>query len=98
MPSGSLDQPAGRMDVYVENSKTGGHDYACQRNRTAQVTNACKTYGGFYLGSIGGPAAILAQDNILKVEIVDFEELGMEAVRKITIKDFLLLLLRMIKE
>jgi fumarate hydratase class I len=58
-----------------------------------QVTNACKT-GGFYLGS-GGPAAILAQDNILKVEIVDFE-LGMEAVRKITIKDFLLLL-RMIK-
>ena len=57
-------------------------------NRTKEVMNACKTYGGFYLGSIGGPAAILAQENILKVEVVDFEELGMEAVRKITIKDF----------
>jgi fumarate hydratase class I len=58
-------------------------------NRTAQVTNACKTYGGFYLGSIGGPAAILAQDNILKVDR-GFRGIGMEAVRKITIKDFLL--------
>jgi fumarate hydratase class I len=52
------------------------------------VTNACKTNGGFYLGSIGGPAALLAQDCITKVEVLDFEELGMEAVWKIEIKDF----------
>ena len=57
-------------------------------NRSQQVTDACAKHKGFYLGSIGGPAAILAQDNILKVEVVDFEELGMEAVRKITVKDF----------
>ena len=50
--------------------------------------NACKKHGGFYLGSIGGPAAILAKENILSVEVVDFPELGMEAVRKIEVKDF----------
>ncbi|MNY52351.1 Fumarate hydratase class I, aerobic [compost metagenome] len=57
-------------------------------NRSKDVTNACNKYGGFYLGSVGGPAAILAKENILSVELVDFEEMGMEAVRKITIKDF----------
>ena len=57
-------------------------------NRSKQVTDACKKHGGFYLGSIGGPAAILAKDSIKSVEIVDFEELGMEAVRKITVENF----------
>jgi fumarate hydratase class I len=91
MASGSFGPTtAGRMDVYVEEfQKAGGSMIMLAKgNRTKEVMNACKTYGGFYLGSIGGPAAILAQDNILKVEVVDFEELGMEAVRKITVKDF----------
>ena len=91
MPSGSFGPTtAGRMDVYVEEfQKHGGSMVMLAKgNRTKQVMNACKTYGGFYLGSIGGPAAILAKENILSVEVVDFEELGMEAVRKITIKDF----------
>jgi fumarate hydratase class I len=57
-------------------------------NRSKAVTNACKTHGGFYLGSIGGPAARLAQDCIKKVEVLDFEELGMEAVWKIDVVDF----------
>ncbi len=57
-------------------------------NRTEQVTNACKEHKGFYLGSIGGPAAILAKENIESVELVDFEDLGMEAVRKINVKNF----------
>ena len=57
-------------------------------NRSAEVREACKKYGGFYLGSIGGPAAILAKENILKVEVVDFEELGMEAVWRIEVEDF----------
>ena len=91
MASGSFGPTtAGRMDVYVEEfQKAGGSMIMLAKgNRTKEVMNACKTYGGFYLGSIGGPAAILAQDNILKVEVVDFEELVMEAVRKITVKDF----------
>ena len=91
MPSGSFGPTtAGRMDVYVEEfQKNGGSMVMLAKgNRTKAVMNACKTYGGFYLGSIGGPAAILAKENILSVEVVDFEELGMEAVRKITIKDF----------
>ena len=91
MASGSFGPTtAGRMDVYVEEfQKAGGSMIMLAKgNRTKEVMTACKTYGGFYLGSIGGPAAILAQDNILKVEVVDFEELGMEAVRKITVKDF----------
>ena len=91
MPSGSFGPTtAGRMDVYVEEfQKNGGSMVMLAKgNRTKDVMNACKTYGGFYLGSIGGPAAILAKENILSVEVVDFEELGMEAVRKITIKDF----------
>ncbi|HDR88367.1 MAG TPA: fumarate hydratase, partial [Bacteroidetes bacterium] len=57
-------------------------------NRSKQVTEACKKHGGFYLGSIGGPAAILAKANIKSVEVVDFEELGMEAVRKIVVENF----------
>jgi fumarate hydratase class I len=91
MPSGSFGPTtAGRMDVYVEEfQKAGGSMIMLAKgNRTKEVTNACNTYGGFYLGSIGGPAAILAKENILKVEVVDFPELGMEAVRKIEVKDF----------
>lgn len=91
MPSGSFGPTtAGRMDVYVEEfQKHGGSMIMLAKgNRTDEVRNACQKYGGFYLGSIGGPAAILAKENILSVEVVDFEELGMEAVRKITIKDF----------
>ncbi len=91
MPSGSFGPTtAGRMDVYVEEfQKYGGSMIMLAKgNRGKEVMNACKTYGGFYLGSIGGPAAILAKENILSVEVVDFEELGMEAVRKIEVKDF----------
>ena len=57
-------------------------------NRSQQVTDACKKYGGFYLGSIGGPAAILAKENIKKVELLEYPELGMEAVYKIEVEDF----------
>ena len=57
-------------------------------NRSQQVTDSCKANGGFYLGSIGGPAAILAKSNIKSVEVVDFPELGMEAVRKIEVENF----------
>jgi fumarate hydratase class I len=91
MASGSFGPTtAGRMDVYVEEfQKNGGSMVMLAKgNRTKEVKEACQKYGGFYLGSIGGPAAILAKENILSVEVVDFDELGMEAVRKITIKDF----------
>lgn len=91
MPSGSFGPTtAGRMDVYVEEfQKHGGSMVMLAKgNRSKQVSDACTKYGGFYLGSIGGPAAILAKENILNVEVVDFPELGMEAVRKITVKDF----------
>lgn len=91
MPTGSFGPTtASRMDVYVDEfqSKGGSLVMLAKGNRSPQVTDACKKYGGFYLGSIGGPAAILAKENILKVEIVDFEDLGMEAVRKITVKNF----------
>ena len=57
-------------------------------NRSQQVTDACKKYGGFYLGSIGGPAAILAKENIRKVEVLEYPELGMEAIWKIEVEDF----------
>ena len=57
-------------------------------NRSQQVTDACKKYGGFYLGSIGGPAAILAKENIKKVEVLEYPELGMEAIWKIEVQDF----------
>jgi fumarate hydratase, class I len=91
MPSGSFGPTtAGRMDSYVDlfQSMGGSMIMLAKGNRSKDVTNACQKYGGFYLGSVGGPAAILAKDNILSVELVDFEDMGMEAVRKITIKDF----------
>ncbi|WP_326981420.1 fumarate hydratase [Chryseobacterium sp. MYb264] len=91
MASGSFGPTtAGRMDVYVDEFQSHGGSMVmlAKGNRTKDVTNACHKYGGFYIGSIGGPAAILAKDNILSVEVVDFPELGMEAVRKIEVKDF----------
>lgn len=91
MASGSFGPTtAGRMDVYVDEFQSHGGSMImlAKGNRSKDVTNACGKYGGLYLGSIGGPAAILAKDNILSVEVVDFPELGMEAVRKIEVKDF----------
>eukprot|EP01043_Picozoa_sp_COSAG02_P023008 COSAG02_NODE_1215_length_13852_cov_10.082600_2_plen_570_part_00 len=91
MPSGSFGPTtAGRMDSYVEQFQANGGSMVmlAKGNRSPQVTNACKTHGGFYLGSIGGPAAILAQNNIKKVEVLDFEEDGMEAVWKIDVVNF----------
>ncbi len=91
MPSGSFGPTtAGRMDGYVDEFQALGGSMVmlAKGNRSDQVTEACKKHKGFYLGSIGGPAAILARDSIKKVEVIDFEELGMEAVRKITIEDF----------
>ena len=81
---------AGRMDPYVDPfQKLGGSMVMLAKgNRSKAVTDACKDNGGFYLGSIGGPAAILAKDNIKKVEVLDFEDLGMEAVWKIDVVDF----------
>ncbi|MBT0548795.1 fumarate hydratase [Riemerella anatipestifer] len=91
MPSGSFGPTtAGRMDPYVDEfQKHGGSMIMLAKgNRSKEVTDACAKYGGFYLGSIGGPAAILAKENIKSVEVVDFPELGMEAVRKIEIENF----------
>jgi len=91
MPSGSFGPTtAGRMDPYVDEFQAHGGSMVmlAKGNRSEAVTAACKRHGGFYLGSIGGPAAILAKENITKVELVDFEDLGMEAVRKIIVKDF----------
>ncbi|MCW3807454.1 fumarate hydratase [Plebeiibacterium marinum] len=91
MPSGSFGPTtAGRMDPYVDlfQSKGGSMIMVAKGNRSQQVTHACKVHGGFYLGSIGGPAAILAKTNIKSVEVVDFPELGMEAVRKIRVENF----------
>ncbi|MGA0065035.1 MAG: fumarate hydratase [Ilumatobacteraceae bacterium] len=81
---------AGRMDSYVADFQRAGGSFVmlAKGNRSRQVTDACKTYGGFYLGSIGGPAARLAQDCITKVEVHEYPELGMEAVWKIEVKDF----------
>mmetsp|Transcript_5657 Transcript_5657/g.8711 ORF Transcript_5657/g.8711 Transcript_5657/m.8711 type:complete len:613 (-) Transcript_5657:439-2277(-) len=81
---------AGRMDAYVDTfMKHGGSFISLAKgNRSKQVTNACKKYGGFYLGSIGGPAAILAKNCIRNVEVLDNEEDGMEAVWKIDVEDF----------
>jgi fumarate hydratase class I len=81
---------AGRMDSYVEGfQKLGGSLVMLAKgNRTRKVTDACKKYGGFYLGSIGGPAALIAHDNIKHVMVVEFEDLGMEAIWEITVKDF----------
>lgn len=90
MPSGSFGPTtAGRMDSYVDlfQSLGGSLIMLAKGNRSRQVIDACKKYGGFYLGSIGGPAAILAAENIKSVEIVDFEELGMEAIRQIRVEN-----------
>lgn len=91
MPSGSFGPTtAGRMDGYVDlfQSHGGSMVMIAKGNRGQQVTDACKKNGGFYLGSIGGPAAILAKENIKKVEVVEFPELGMEAIWKIEVENF----------
>ncbi|WP_308258729.1 fumarate hydratase [Saccharothrix obliqua] len=81
---------AGRMDSYVEQFQAAGGSLVmlAKGNRSKQVTNACREHGGFYLGSIGGPAARLAQDCIRKVEVLEYPELGMEAVWRIEVEDF----------
>lgn len=81
---------AGRMDSYVDlfQSKGGSMIMLAKGNRSQQVTDACKKYGGFYLGSIGGPAAVLAQENIKSIECIEYPELGMEAIWKIEVVDF----------
>ena len=91
MASGSFGPTtAGRMDPYVDLfQKAGGSMVMVAKgNRSQAVTDACKANGGFYLGSIGGPAAVLAKNSIKSVEVVDFPELGMEAVRKIYVENF----------
>ncbi len=91
MASGSFGPTtAGRMDSYVEEFQTVGGSLVmlAKGNRSRQVTDACAAHGGFYLGSIGGPAARLAQDCIRKVEVLEYPELGMEAVWKIEVEDF----------
>jgi fumarate hydratase class I len=90
-PSGSFGPTtAGRMDSYVDLLQSHGASMVmiAKGNRSKQVTDACQKYGGFYLGSIGGPAAVLAEENIKKVEVIDFPELGMEAVWKIQVVNF----------
>ncbi len=90
-PSGSFGPTtAGRMDSYVGLLQEHGGSMVmiAKGNRSQQVTDACKKFGGFYLGSIGGPAALLADENIKKVECIDFPELGMEAVWKIEVVNF----------
>ena len=81
---------AGRMDSYVDlfQSHGGSMIMLAKGNRSQQVTDACQKHGGFYLGSIGGPAAILAQNNIKSIECVEYPELGMEAIWKIEVEDF----------
>ncbi|MDL2283029.1 fumarate hydratase [Odoribacter sp. OttesenSCG-928-G04] len=91
MASGSFGPTtAGRMDPYVDLFQENGASLimVAKGNRSQAVTDACKKHGGFYLGSIGGPAAILAKESIKSVEIVAFEELGMEAIRKIRVENF----------
>jgi fumarate hydratase class I len=91
MPSGSFGPTtAGRMDSYVDQFQAAGGSKVmlAKGNRSTQVTDACAAHGGFYLGSIGGPAARLAQDCIKHVEVLEYEELGMEAVWKIDVEDF----------
>jgi fumarate hydratase class I len=91
MASGSFGPTtAGRMDSYVADFQAAGGSFVmlAKGNRSKQVTDACQRYGGFYLGSIGGPAARLAQDCITKVEVLEYPELGMEAVWKIEVRDF----------
>jgi fumarate hydratase class I len=81
---------AGRMDSYVESFQAAGGSFVmlAKGNRSNAVTDACKKHGGFYLGSVGGPAARLAKDCIKKVEVLEYPELGMEAVWRIEVVDF----------
>lgn len=91
MPSGSFGPTtAGRMDSYVDQFQAAGGSMImiAKGNRSQQVTDACKKHGGFYLGSIGGPAAILAKDSIKNVELLEYPELGMEAIWKIEVENF----------
>ena len=91
MPCGSMGPTtAGRMDSYVDPFQANGGSMImlAKGNRSQQVTDACHKYGGFYLGSIGGPAAILAQNNIKSIECIEYPELGMEAIYKIEVEDF----------
>jgi fumarate hydratase class I len=91
MASGSFGPTtAGRMDSYVEQFQAAGGSLVmlAKGNRSKQVTDACHAHGGFYLGSIGGPAARLAQDCIKSVEVLEYPELGMEAIWKIEVEDF----------
>jgi len=91
LPSGSFGPTtAGRMDSYVDLFQANGGSLVmiAKGNRSPQVTEACKRHGGFYLGSAGGPAALLAQENIRKVELIEYPELGMEAVYKLEVVDF----------
>jgi len=91
MPSGSFGPTtAGRMDSYVDlfQSHGGSMIMIAKGNRSRQVTEACQKHGGFYLGSIGGPAALLAKENIRKVELLEYPELGMEAIYRIEVEDF----------
>ena len=90
-PSGSFGPTtAGRMDSYVGpfQAEGGSMIMLAKGNRSQQVTDACQQYGGFYLGSIGGPAALLAEHNIKHVEVLEYAELGMEAIWKIEVEDF----------
>ena len=91
MPSGSFGPTtAGRMDSYVDQFQAAGGSMImiAKGNRSKQVTDACHKHGGFYLGSIGGPAAVLAQNSIKKIECMEYPELGMEAIWKIEVEDF----------
>jgi len=78
------------MDAYVDAfmSRGGSMVMIAKGNRSAAVTEACRKHGGFYLGSIGGPAALLAQENIRKVEVLEYPELGMEAIYRIEVESF----------
>jgi fumarate hydratase class I len=91
MPTGSFGPTtAGRMDSYVEAFQAAGGSFVmlAKGNRSKAVRNACQKHGGFYLGSVGGPAARLAQDCIRKVDVLEYPELGMEAVWRIEVEDF----------
>ena len=91
LPTGSFGPTtAGRMDAYVEQFQAAGGSFVmlAKGNRSSVVTKACQTYGGFYLGTIGGPAALLAHDNITSMEVIDYPELGMEAVYRIQVTNF----------
>jgi fumarate hydratase class I len=91
MASGSFGPTtAGRMDPYVDLFQENGASMVmlAKGNRSQMVTDACKKHGGFYLGSAGGPAALLAKEHIKSQEVVDFPELGMEAVWKINVENF----------